>query len=112
MRKPLHPARSSGFSLIEVMIVLLTIGILATLAYPSFAAQLARGRRVKKRTTRRSEPGHLHRGRARRERAVAHLSRAVVAPAEHGLIDAAGADVTQPGRDFDDAAECVDRSGS
>ena len=40
------PARSAGFSLIEVMIVVVIVAILAAVAYPSYQDQLRKGRRA------------------------------------------------------------------
>lgn len=41
----MHRKRGFGFTLIEVMIVVVIIGILATIAWPSYNAYLARSRR-------------------------------------------------------------------
>lgn len=40
------PARSGGFSLIEVMIVVAIIGILSSIAYPSYVEYVRKSRRV------------------------------------------------------------------
>lgn len=41
----LSRARSRGFTLVEVMIVVAVIGILASIAYPSYQTQVAKGKR-------------------------------------------------------------------
>lgn len=46
MRAARRTGTAAGFSLIELLLVLLAIGVLATLAYPSYAAQIARSRRI------------------------------------------------------------------
>jgi type IV pilus assembly protein PilE len=43
-------SRRSGFSVIEVMIVVAIIGILAAIAYPSYAEHVRRGQRAEART--------------------------------------------------------------
>ena len=40
------PARSAGFSLIEVMVVVVILGILAAVAFPSYQDHLRKGRRA------------------------------------------------------------------
>jgi type IV pilus assembly protein PilE len=40
------PARSAGFTLIEVMIVVVVVAILAAIAYPSYQEHLRKGRRA------------------------------------------------------------------
>ena len=46
--KPLRsiPARSAGFSLIEVMVVVAIVAVLAAVAYPSYQDYLRKGRRA------------------------------------------------------------------
>lgn len=44
-----QPARSRGFTLIEVMIVVAVLGILASVAYPSYQDSVRRGHRAEAR---------------------------------------------------------------
>lgn len=39
-------SRQNGFTLIELMITVAVIGLLATIAYPSYVSQIAKGRRA------------------------------------------------------------------
>ena len=41
----MRPARQRGFSLIELMIVVAVVGILASIAYPSYQSSVAKSRR-------------------------------------------------------------------
>lgn len=41
-----RPLRQSGFTLIEVMVVVIIIAFLAAIAYPSYTAHIARGKRA------------------------------------------------------------------
>ncbi len=48
MAQRLHPtaARWRGFTVVELMVVLVVTGLLAAVAYPSYSAQLTKGRRA------------------------------------------------------------------
>lgn len=45
-RDPRHGARTGGFTLVELMIVVAIVGILGALAYPTYAGYVVRTRRV------------------------------------------------------------------
>jgi len=45
-----NPARTRGFTLIEVMITVVIVGILAAVAYPSYTEYVARGHRTQLKT--------------------------------------------------------------
>lgn len=46
----LQHKRAGGFTLIEIMVVVALVGILATIAYPSYLEHLRKGRRAEART--------------------------------------------------------------
>lgn len=42
----MHPKPARGFTLVELMIALAVVGLLSAIAYPSYQAQVAKGRRT------------------------------------------------------------------